>query len=158
MWKQNGNRIILAIFLHAKRQLGNWVIFMIKSMYMSTLNIFYLLQCIDSYNNNTHTIRWGPSPYLHSCRLSGRNLKGMPSWESNSGLPYFKPTHYHLSYSAPWSAGLLFIVSHLIMIFSPELVHKKEMPQKKNIFYFSKLGLAWFLCHEYANQSLWLVL
>jgi hypothetical protein len=33
----------------------------------------------------THNIRGGPSPYLHSCRLSGRNLLGVPSRDSNSG-------------------------------------------------------------------------
>ncbi len=33
----------------------------------------------------THNIRWGPSPYLHSCRLSGLNLPGVPSRDSNSG-------------------------------------------------------------------------
>ncbi len=53
----------------------------------------------------THNIRWGPSPYLYSCRLSGRNLPGLPSRDSNSGLPYSKPAHYQLSCAAPsWAA------------------------------------------------------
>ncbi len=53
----------------------------------------------------THNIRWGPSPYLHSCRLSGRNLPGLPSRDSNSGLPYSKPAHNQLSCAAPsWAA------------------------------------------------------
>jgi hypothetical protein len=30
-----------------------------------------------------------------------KNLHGAPSRESNSGLPFSKPTHYQLSYSAP---------------------------------------------------------
>ncbi len=47
-------------------------------------------------------IRWGPSLFLHSCRLSGRNLHGVPSRDSNSGLPYIKPAHYHLSHAAPY--------------------------------------------------------
>ncbi len=29
-----------------------------------------------------------------------KNLPGVPSWESSSGLPYSKPTHYRLSYAA----------------------------------------------------------
>jgi hypothetical protein len=40
--------------------------------------------------------------YLHSCRLSGRNLLGVPSRDSNSGLPYSKPARYQLSHAAPW--------------------------------------------------------
>jgi hypothetical protein len=49
-----------------------------------------------------HNIRRGPSPYLHSCRLIGRNLQGVRSRDSNSGLPYSRPAHYHLSCAAPY--------------------------------------------------------
>jgi hypothetical protein len=66
-------------------------------------NLIILLQYIQSF---THNIRWGPSPYLHSCRLSGRNLPGVPSRDSNSGLPYSKPPHYQLSCAAPYWAAL----------------------------------------------------
>jgi hypothetical protein len=59
--------------------------------------------CIQSFS---HNIRWGPSPYLHSCRLSGRNLPGVPSRDSNSGLPYSKPALYQLSCAAPYWAAL----------------------------------------------------
>ncbi len=34
-------------------------------------------------------IRWGPSPFLHSCRLHR-----VPSRDSNSGLLYSKPARY----------------------------------------------------------------
>ncbi len=50
-----------------------------------------------------------PSPFaevpLHlliAGQLSGKNLPGLPSRESNSGMPCSKPTHYHLSYAAPF--------------------------------------------------------
>jgi hypothetical protein len=69
------------------------------------LNLFFFIQ----YRRYIHTIihssfiniRWGPSPYLHSCRLSGRNLHGVPSRDSNPGLPYSKPARYQLSHAAP---------------------------------------------------------
>jgi hypothetical protein len=32
----------------------------------------------------------------------GKTSLGVPSRESNSGLPYSKPTHYQLSYATPW--------------------------------------------------------
>jgi hypothetical protein len=35
-------------------------------------------------------------------KLSGKNLPGVPSRELNPGLPYGKPTHYQLSYAAPY--------------------------------------------------------
>jgi hypothetical protein len=44
-----------------------------------------------------HYIRRGPSPYLHSCGLSGRNLPGVPSRDLNSGQAYSKPAHCLLS-------------------------------------------------------------
>ncbi len=53
-----------------------------------------------------HNIRWGPYPYLHSCRLGGWNLHGVLSGDSNSGVPYSKPAHYHLSSAAPYWAVL----------------------------------------------------
>ncbi len=62
-----------------------------------------LLQYMQSF---THNIRWGSSLYLHSCRLSGRNLPGVPSRDSNSGLPYSKPAHYQLSCAAIYWAAL----------------------------------------------------
>jgi hypothetical protein len=49
-----------------------------------------------------HKRSLSPSPYLNSCRLSGRNpTHGMPSRESNSGLPYSKPARYQLSHAPP---------------------------------------------------------
>ncbi len=46
--------------------------------------LFAFLFFVIQYSRYIHTIihpsfiniRWGPSPYLHSCRLSGRNLHG----------------------------------------------------------------------------------
>ncbi len=52
-----------------------------------------------------------PSPFagvsvhlLIACKLSGRNLPVVPSRESNSGLPYSKPTRYQRSHAAPYEA------------------------------------------------------
>ncbi len=73
--------------------------------YATLLYIFiFLLQYIHSYNHSLNNIRWGPSPFLHSCWLSGRNLPGVPSRDSNSGLPYSKPALYQLSCAAPYAA------------------------------------------------------
>jgi hypothetical protein len=36
-----------------------------------------------------------------ACKLSGKNLPVVSSRESNSGLPYSKPTYYQLSHAAP---------------------------------------------------------
>jgi len=65
------------------------------------LFLYFLFFCYNTYNHSRITIAKGPSPYLHSCRLSGRNLPGVPSRDSNSGLPYSKPAHYQLSCAAP---------------------------------------------------------
>ncbi len=62
---------------------------------------FSLYNTVDTFIQSfIHNIRRGPSPYLHSCRLSGRNLHGVPSRDSNSGLPYSKPARYQLSHAA----------------------------------------------------------
>jgi hypothetical protein len=68
------------------------------------LHLFIFIQQIHSDTFIHHSfinIRWGPSPYLHSCRLSGWNLHGVPSRDLNSGLPYSKPARYQLSHTAP---------------------------------------------------------
>ncbi len=74
---------------------------------LNTLNIFfcyYTYGTVHSYNRSFITFAEAllQSPYLHSCRLSGWNLLGVPSRDSNSGLPYSKPEHYNLSYAAPY--------------------------------------------------------
>jgi hypothetical protein len=66
------------------------------------LFIFEILQSIQYIH---------PSPFavvpLHlliliADQLTGKNLPGVPSRVSNSGLPHSKPTHYQLSYAAPF--------------------------------------------------------
>ncbi len=67
-------------------------LFSIKVLVLHIRNSF----CIFSFLFTLHTftqsfvdnIRWGPSPYLHSCGLSERNIQWVPSRDSNSGLPY----------------------------------------------------------------------
>ena len=65
--------------------------------------IFYFSVTIHTFIQSfTHNNRWGPSPYLHSCRLSGRNLPGVPSRDSNS-LSCAAPLHWaalHPSWAA----------------------------------------------------------
>ncbi len=68
------------------------------------------MTCIHSFNH-IHTIHIYPSPvaevFLHlfiAGTLSGKNLPVVPSRESNSGLPYSKPTRYQLSHAAPAAA------------------------------------------------------
>jgi hypothetical protein len=65
------------------------------------LFIFHSFYNRHSYNHNH------PSPFaeasLHfliACMLSGKDLPVVPSRESNSGLPYSKPTRYQLSHAA----------------------------------------------------------
>ncbi len=71
----------------------------------------FLLICIF-YNTYIYSITFiqyiHPSPFakvpfhlLIAGQLSGKNLLGAPSRESNPGLPYSKPTHYQLSYPTP---------------------------------------------------------
>jgi hypothetical protein len=54
-----------------------------------------------SYNYNTFFHLHSPRPLsissLHLCSV-GKNLPVVPSRESNSGLPYSKPTRYQLSH------------------------------------------------------------
>ncbi len=60
-----------------------------------TVHSFYNIYAV----NSSVAICWGSSPFRHrwpAHRVSSR--------ESNSGLPYIKPTHYQLSYAAPYWA------------------------------------------------------
>ncbi len=41
---------------------------------------------------------------LMACKLSGKNLPLVMSWESNLGLPYSKPTRYQLNHTASYRA------------------------------------------------------
>jgi hypothetical protein len=72
----------------------------------------YLFDIFIIFNNHSHStvihsfiLHHSPRPvflYLH-CFFTQleKNLHGVPSRESNSGLPYSKPTHCKLSYAAP---------------------------------------------------------
>ncbi len=68
----------------------------------SSLALFFLKVCIYfSFIQCIHI--WyiiHSETFLHSCRLVGRNLHGVPRRDSNSDLPYSKPTHYWLSHAA----------------------------------------------------------
>ncbi len=77
---------------------------------------FYYFFNIHSYNTITlrssFIIRRGPSSwFLIASSLSKWSLHGMPSRDSNSGLPYSKPTHYQLS----CAASLCVLGFHIIL-------------------------------------------
>ncbi len=55
-------------------------------------------------SHSSVAIRWGLSPFLHRLFAQWGNLPVVPSRESNSGLPYSKPTRYQLSHAAPYRA------------------------------------------------------
>ncbi len=62
----------------------------------------FFFYTIDTFIQHSYiNIRWCLSPYLHSCWLSGQNFHGVPSRDSNLGLPYSKPAHYHMRHAAP---------------------------------------------------------
>ncbi len=62
----------------------------------------YITITLHSY----FTIRRSLSSWiLIASSLSKGSLHGMPNRESNSGLPYSKPTHYQLSCAAPYWAA-----------------------------------------------------
>jgi hypothetical protein len=69
------------------------------------LFIFHILyiQYIHSFNHNSfirlHSLK--PLHFFIACMLSGEDLPVVPSRESNSGLPYSKPTRCQLSHAAP---------------------------------------------------------
>jgi hypothetical protein len=80
--------------------------------------LYFILYNIHTY---IHSNSYNTSPFaeasLHfliACMLSGKHLPGVPSRESNSGLPYSKPTSYQLSHAAPLTS-LCYLVcsSHL---------------------------------------------
>jgi hypothetical protein len=65
------------------------------------------------FNNHSHStiihsfiLHHSPRPvFLYPHRFFAqqeKNLHEVPSRESNSGLPYSKPTRYQLSHAAPW--------------------------------------------------------
>ncbi len=69
------------------------------------LYLFFMFQFHQNHHVRTAhssiSIRRSLSPFLHSLLLRGKNLPRMPSRDKNSGLPYRRPAHYQLSYTAP---------------------------------------------------------
>jgi hypothetical protein len=66
-------------------------------IYITYIHLFHPIHTVHT----SFVIRraFSPSPYRWS--VNGINLPGVPSRESNSGLPYSKPMHNQLSYAAP---------------------------------------------------------
>jgi hypothetical protein len=72
------------------------------------LFIFHIFTMYIHSFNHIHTthlsvaIRRGLSLSLHRFEAQWESLPVVPSRESNSGLPYSKPTRYQLSNAAPY--------------------------------------------------------
>ncbi len=102
-------RFSLRFFLFRSSTENEWHtcnIFFLKVWwhYATLFEIYYFLTFIHTIQSHIHssfTIRRGPSSWiLIASSLSKGSLHGMPSRDSNSGLPYSKPTHYQLSCAA----------------------------------------------------------
>jgi len=69
-----------------------------------TFNLFCLFQYMHSkshsYNDKIQSSISSSS--LHLCSVR-KNLPGVQSWDLNSCLPYSRPAHHQLSYTAPCS-------------------------------------------------------
>ncbi len=69
-------------------------LFLFILIFSSTYRTWYIHSI---FIQNIHPLQ------LATRQLSGKNLPGgVPSMESNSGLPYSKPTQYHLGCVAPF--------------------------------------------------------
>jgi hypothetical protein len=79
-----------------------------KGLVALTLFFYLIFSTVQSYIQSIPFMQFiHPSQFaeipLHlliTGHLGGKNLPGMPSRESNSGLSDSKSTHYHLSYAA----------------------------------------------------------
>ncbi len=69
-------------------------------MMLLFLLIFEILQCIQYIHPSPFAVV--PLHLLIAGQLSRKNLSGVLSRVSNSGLPYSKPTHYQLRYATPF--------------------------------------------------------
>jgi hypothetical protein len=80
--------------------LRGWLFFVESKDLMALCHSFcifiFMLQYLRSYN---HTLLTFAEALLHIFIATGP--VGVPSLYSNSGLPYSKLAHYHLSYAAP---------------------------------------------------------
>jgi hypothetical protein len=73
---------------------------------------------------------------LIACMLSGEDLPAVSSRESNSGLPYSKPTRCQLSHAAPYLAQC-FNNKTLYKIFPIQCQKQPNFPERwPVIFYF----------------------
>jgi hypothetical protein len=64
--------------------------------------IFYFLTIVHTVQSDLHssfTIRRGLACFVAQ---QEKQLHGVSCRESDSGLPYSKPTHYHLNHAAPF--------------------------------------------------------
>jgi hypothetical protein len=68
------------------------------------LFLIFVISNSYSYSTIIHSfiLHHSPRPaVLYPHRLFAYSLHGVPSRDSNYGMPYSKPTHYQLSYAAP---------------------------------------------------------
>ncbi len=76
------------------------------SLFLFNFHIFYNIHTYIHTIHSSFAIRWGLSPFLHRWFAQLGNLLVVPGRESNSGLPYSKPTRYQLSQAAPYDIAL----------------------------------------------------
>jgi hypothetical protein len=108
-----------------------------------------------------------PSPFaeasLHlliTCKLSGKNLPVVPSQESNSGLPYSKPTCYQQSHAAPLRPVPARVTSAtdlggLTWLLKPRWKTSSRDPRGLFYWYYSWSSWLWRGCSSWTHSH-WL--
>jgi hypothetical protein len=92
-WTLSGcSLLIIKVWWH---EATLFVYFLYFTIYIHSFNLIHTIHL-------SVAIRQGLSPYLHRWSAQWENLPVVPSRESNSGLPYSKPTLYQLSNAAPY--------------------------------------------------------
>jgi hypothetical protein len=123
------------ILFHYPAFLDQNTIPFILDLIILVLFIFFIFYNIHTFISITFMQYIYPSPFaeasLHffiACLLSGDDLPVVPSRESNSGLPYSKPTRFQLSHAAPYTEPRRTILSHA----APLLKHSRRITNDDN--------------------------
>jgi hypothetical protein len=78
-------------------------------LFLFIFHILYIHTFIQSQIIHTSPFAKASLHFFIACMLSGEDLPVVPSRESNSGLPYSKPTRCQLSHAAPYSHHILLL-------------------------------------------------
>jgi hypothetical protein len=113
--------------------------FQIRSRWYKRFKGLVVLCYLIFYNHSPRPVLY---PYRFTAQLE-KNLHGMPSRKSNSGLPFRQPTHYQLSYAANifrdylldiWTRYSKSIKSFLNMFILWDYLLKPSSAQIRNVF------------------------